>query len=223
LDKKKQAAPASEVGELRITSAPTGAAVSLNGKIVGKTPYKAQVKPGGYKLLISHEGYQNFSQTVIVRKDQTTPIEAPLTKLAKLTVQVKPSGSIDIDGRFRQENQLAAELPGGTYRLKVENRDLGKWEKEVKVEPDQPNEITVDFNKKVQLTVTAFDTEGKGVRAKILIDQRATEYSAPRKLELRVGLHAVAVQLEGYELIGGEQLINFENDSAVQFTLKKIQ
>jgi serine/threonine protein kinase len=229
LKKKEEIAPPPEVGGIRITSVPPGASLSLNGKTIGRTTYEdQQIKPGSYKLLIRQEGYQDFSQTISVRSGQTTQVEARLTKLVlgKLAVLVKPSGAIYIDGRLHKENaeaQYTTDLPPGSYRIRIENPSLGRWEKVVEIEPDRVKEIAIDFDKMVQLTVTAFDTDGKPVRAEIFVDNQATGLYTPRQLALRIGQHTIAVRREGYELVGGEQLINLEEDLKLKLTLKKIE
>lgn len=49
---------------LTVTSKPSGAEVSLDGLIVGKTPYSGDLPAGRYQLQLSREGARSFPRTV---------------------------------------------------------------------------------------------------------------------------------------------------------------
>jgi hypothetical protein len=68
-------------GSLEIDSTPTGASVSLNGKVVGQTPYQVQdLPPGDIQYSLSHDGYQEGLVKGTIAAGQ------PLKLVAKLAV-----------------------------------------------------------------------------------------------------------------------------------------
>jgi hypothetical protein len=67
---------------LSIDSNPSGAEIFIDGKDMGKTPYKAvNIKPGIYKVEIKKDGYLPFTTQVKVEKDKPAEFVFPLLKL----------------------------------------------------------------------------------------------------------------------------------------------
>ncbi len=67
---------------LTIDSKPTGAEIFLNGKDMGKTPYKAiNIKPGTYKVEIKKDGYLPFNTQITIVKGKPANFVFPLLKL----------------------------------------------------------------------------------------------------------------------------------------------
>jgi TonB family protein len=80
----KPAKPAEAVGSLRIVSVPEGAEVSLNGKVLGKTPFRWRNAPvGEHSLLFHKEGFQDRTMTVPVMEGKTASIETQLVEVPK--------------------------------------------------------------------------------------------------------------------------------------------
>ena len=66
---------ASNVGTLKITSNPTGATVTLDGTVMGRTPFTERVEEGRHNLEIAREGYVTLKQVVTVTRHSDTPME----------------------------------------------------------------------------------------------------------------------------------------------------
>jgi len=72
------------VGTLSITSVPSGASVSLNGKPAGKTPLRLPRQPAGsLAVQIRHDGFERWSAAVLVPADQLTQVTANLRASAR--------------------------------------------------------------------------------------------------------------------------------------------
>lgn len=66
----KNAGPA---GMIMVNSTPPNGSVFLDGSMIGYTPLNNTVVPvGTYQVVITHDGYQNWSRTVFVRQGQST-------------------------------------------------------------------------------------------------------------------------------------------------------
>ncbi len=225
---KIESAP--EFGVLFIISEPSGASIYFDGSRIGKTPLTFEnVKVGEHKILLQKEGYEVLSRSVWVKSLKVTSIEEKLIPIVgKLIVRVKPSGAtLKIDGNKEIENikdLFETELPVGSHRVEVAYPPLGKWFKTVEIARNKPHEILIDFNKLVNLTVTAFDTFGQGVRGVIYVDNDSTGIT-PQKLSLRVGQHTIEVRKKGYVQIEEKKVVNLENDltEPLKFTLRKIE
>jgi TonB family protein len=80
----KPAKPAEAVGSLRIVSVPEGAEVTLDGKVLGKTPFRWRNAPvGEHSLVFRKEGYQERTMTVPVMEGKTASVETQLVEVPK--------------------------------------------------------------------------------------------------------------------------------------------
>jgi hypothetical protein len=76
--------PARFVGTLSITSVPSGASVSINGKPAGKTPLRLpRQRAGSLAVQIAHDGFERWSAAVLVPADQLTQVTANLRASAR--------------------------------------------------------------------------------------------------------------------------------------------
>ena len=118
-------------GAIRVTSAPSGAAVLLDGRSVGETPVTIDgLSPGRYSLAVRRSGYEAVARTVAIRPGtryeadlalraaaapEPPPRPAPPPRAAPapapprpepgtgtVEVLVRPWGRIEIDGQVRQ-------------------------------------------------------------------------------------------------------------------------
>jgi hypothetical protein len=67
------------VGTLSITSVPSGASVSINGKPAGVTPLRlARQRAGSLAVQVAHDGFERWSAAVVVPADRLTQVTAKL-------------------------------------------------------------------------------------------------------------------------------------------------
>ena len=72
------------VGTLSITSVPSGASVSINGKVSGVTPMKLpRQRAGSLAVQIAHDGFERWSAAVRVPADRLTEVTARLRPLVQ--------------------------------------------------------------------------------------------------------------------------------------------
>jgi peroxiredoxin len=79
-----QPAPAKPAATLpfKVTSTPSGAAVQVGGKTVGKTPVTLQLAAGTHTLTITRSGYAPVRRTVTVKKGASASLTVKLTASA---------------------------------------------------------------------------------------------------------------------------------------------
>ncbi|MGD9488591.1 MAG: PEGA domain-containing protein [Calditrichaceae bacterium] len=219
-----------KAGSLTISSEPSDAMVSLDGKeLKGKlTPFTLEsVAPGKHDISIKKEGYSGSSGSITVSEDQESEFFGELKRLmGDLEVHVKPWGTIYIDGKLMKKDtdlKYMVQLPAIKHMVRVVHPSLGVCEKEIHVEHDETVKFSVDFNKIVNVSVSAFDSDGKPVWGEIIVDGQNTGEMTPKEIKLRVGMHTIAVKKDGYVLIGGEKQILVDEEGRIfqKFILKR--
>jgi len=125
--------PAVVDAAISFTSAPSGAEVLVDGRSVGRTPTTWSGAKAGrsYKVQYRKSGYASANSRVKVPKDGGTipakgSLKAEKVDPGELFVNVKGGwGEVWIDGRRVDTTPLKHQLPAGTYKVKVVNKDAG--------------------------------------------------------------------------------------------------
>lgn len=214
------------LGGLRITSKPESAEVFLSGKKAGLTPYQDSKLPvGRYNLVLQKEGYKDYPRVIVVEHRQVSQFNFTLVpRLGRLEILVKPFGSISIDDTLRRGDadfKYAIELAAGPHRVEAVHPSLGRWKKEVTIEPDKTLVLPpIDFRRKAKLTITSVPLGGE-----IYIDDEPTGDYTPKEIEVRIGLRKIAVRRQGYILEAGAKTLNIDEDikTPLKFTLRSVQ
>ncbi|MGH7453966.1 MAG: PEGA domain-containing protein, partial [bacterium] len=224
------AVASTKVGGVHITSEPSGAEIFIKDQSMGATPRTIpDLTMGDYGIVLKKTGYEDHSVNVIVESGKTKEINAKLDPLkGKLKILVKPSGLIYIDGALLKTNVTdwyETDLAVGPHRVKMESPRLGFLEKTISIETDKPRELSIDFNKMVTLTVTAFDESGNPLRGSLIYvdNEYLTGRDTPKSFRLHDGHHLITVRREGYTLVGKARAIDLEEDLAapLKFILRK--
>ena len=86
------------VGSLEMTSNPTGAVITINGRQYGQTPKTlTDIEVGTYTVYFSKEGYQNLSQTIEIKDGKKETLAVTLTKTSVPQQQV-PTTPVSTSG-----------------------------------------------------------------------------------------------------------------------------
>lgn len=65
-------------GRLRLTSAPSGAKVVVNGQTIGVTPLDYDLSPGNHEVTLAVDRHEIETRPVAIREGQTTLLDVPL-------------------------------------------------------------------------------------------------------------------------------------------------
>ena len=218
------------MGSLYVITNPADATLTLDGQEITytKTPLSLKNLPvGTHEIILNKEGFASLKKNVDIKSEEITNVNLDLIALyGDFNLQVKPWGTIFINGSLRQKetNLIYSErLTCQEHLIKVEHPTLGTWEKVVQILPERSTQIEVDFNKLFNLSITAFDQDGKPVWANIFIDDQNTNEITPKKLKLNLGLHKISVQKQGYILTSGEKTVMLEENQnePIKFILMK--
>ena len=66
------------VGQLALTSMPSGARVAIDGTAAGVTPLQLALPPGEHQITISADGHPDIVRTVTIVKGQSVPLDVAL-------------------------------------------------------------------------------------------------------------------------------------------------
>ncbi|MGH7496097.1 MAG: protein kinase domain-containing protein [bacterium] len=235
-DSLKQTLPQSRatpptLGEVRIDSKPSGAAIVFDGKLRGKTPQTiTNVAVGEHGIVLKKTDYREASLSITIAGGESENIDATLVPLkGRLRVLVKPSGAVYIEGVQERPNvsvPYETSLPVGSYRIKAVGPEHDFLEKTISIQADRLQEWTVDFSKMVTLIVTAFNSAGQRVLGEVFVDGKHVGQTL-QELRVRVGEHKIEVRREGYRLAGDPQNLtleeNIEQPVRMRFTLQKLE
>lgn len=142
--------PVVSKGSMTISSTPSGATVSVNGRVAGVTPLDmVDLDPGDHEVRFSMNGYADKTSVVTVRPGEQSSISASMDVASgTLVILAKPYGSIFIDGVLVKRDldvEFETTLPQGPHVIVVSHRVLGSLTHNVVVGPT-PKSIVFDFN-----------------------------------------------------------------------------
>ncbi len=81
-----------EVGEIDISSSPSGGTVYIDGTSVGTTPYAAkELTVGSHVVKVTKDGYTDWSKIVKVTEGDTTTVDAELSAVATTVITTAPT------------------------------------------------------------------------------------------------------------------------------------
>jgi hypothetical protein len=110
-------------GELVVLTEPSGAAVYLNGRQVGTSPYDGKgLSSGKYTVRVTKEGYETWEKAEILEAGKKVEVLALLKmKGGTLVVTAKPLGAnIHLDGKFVGTNSFEDKaLSFRSYKVRV--------------------------------------------------------------------------------------------------------
>lgn len=141
-----------QFGSLLVDSTPSQADVRLDGLLVGTTPLSlVNVAIGTSNIVISKEGYESYTEQVVVAPNQRSTVAGVLSKIdntGTVTILVQPWGSIYIDGQLQKrdtDQMFTTSLEAGTYLVTGVHPKLGTRAQRITVEPGQTNSVILQF------------------------------------------------------------------------------
>jgi hypothetical protein len=206
-------------GQLRVTTKPDGAMVSVSGAMENVTPLTIQnVKPGQHLVVAVKPGYREVRRTVTVDPGKTVYVEIPLELLTGLLlVHSVPTGAeIQIDGADRGKTPaLITDLPTGRHRLRVSSPGYMAKEVDLNVPDRIPQKVVVDLTS--NSAILSLDSTPQG--AKVLLNGIARGLTPCEVDRIPAGDAIVEMQLDGYEPFRQNLRLSAGQKDAVNATL----
>jgi hypothetical protein len=149
---------------LRITSSPTGARVSVDGRARGTTPLVIRdLTLGTYRLEFSRTGHQDRSTRVSLTEQRvdasvevTLPRSAPARAVAApapssapgtVVIATRPAGArVFLDGRAVGSSPVTvANVAAGSHQVRLELEGHRPWTTVVEVTPNQTRRVSASL------------------------------------------------------------------------------
>ena len=109
-------------GLVNVTTRPSGAGVTANGRYYGESPTELALRPGqSYKIQVHKAGFAPVTKTLTVGRDETSLNLSLTALLGKVTVEVEPpDATLIIDGRRIDAATRAIDLPVRPHTIALE-------------------------------------------------------------------------------------------------------
>jgi ribosomal protein S5 len=192
------------VGNISVSSLPTGAAVLLDGITTGTTTPTVieNVSGGSHIVLLRFTGYQDYTGSVTVSDNATSTVSATLTASTlspnSISVFSNPTGAkVYINNNLRGQTPLTlGSVPNGNYQVVIQYTGYSDWSQN----------ITVNNNAQtVNATLTAISaTNGSIVLESDPSDAAVylnTEFKGKTPITINIsrGTYRVVIQKTGYQ------------------------
>lgn len=124
-------------GQLYLSTEPLGAEVELEGRLLGKSPIQAELRPGRYKVALSREGFDPSEQEIYIGAGSKAEYKFVLRSQSEvLYVNTDPPGA---DVELSQNGKILAKgpapltqtLPRGKYKLVCSKLGFESYQRDV--------------------------------------------------------------------------------------------
>lgn len=159
------------IGVLDVVSVPAGARVRLDSQDLGTTPYKNFVTAGTHTLLLTMDGYHDYTATVTIAKNQQNKVTAglaavtapptppsPAPAAGTLQITTAPDGAaVFVDGGSQGLTSPAtlSSLAPGTHTVRLAKAGYTDYE----------GTVTIQAGKTVQLSIVLVPAAGPSAGA----------------------------------------------------------
>jgi formylglycine-generating enzyme required for sulfatase activity len=204
--------------QVAITSEPSGAAVSVDGKRVGTTPLSVDIPAGNHVVGYALGGFKPVSSRIGVTANEARSL--PVAKLqpsdGNLALTSDPgSASVSVDGKYLGDSPLDLYLsPGRAHSVRVSKRGHATRTIEVSVASGESRTIDVTLEPHYgELAVVAAPPD-----AEVLVDG-SSRGAASQVLRLLATPHEIVVRKRGFETFRTEVTIRPDFPQTIQVEL----
>lgn len=213
------------VGVLNVATRPAGATLYLERRdlgAVGTSPQRLGVGPGSYKLIADLQGYHP-TQVVLrnVEPGKEVPVVLTLQQILGRVTVSSPHGSElrvdDVRAAPRCKVPCTLDLPPGSHVLFFDQRLFQSKELTIDVVADRVLEVDTVLEPLTGSLLVSTDEPGALVR----VDGLARGFS-PAILTLPVGVHDLAVELEGFRNEAQRTVIQAGRETKMSFQMTRL-
>ncbi|MSQ68634.1 MAG: PEGA domain-containing protein [Gammaproteobacteria bacterium] len=183
--------------DFRIASQPTGAQVTVDGKLLGATPLGAELLHGERKLTLTRPGYKPWSRVLKVVAGRALDVaEVTLSKAdGWLEIVTEPRGAaVTVDGRYRGESPVKVPVaPDAGHRVTAMKAGYEPQSASAQVAPDDTTNLALQLAPElavINLITLPADAE-------LVLDGQPAG-NATQRLNLPTFEHEIVVRRAGY-------------------------
>ena len=186
------------LGELEVTSEPTGATVFLDQKEAGKTPLAlSRVHSGRHQVRVAKEGHDNWEREVDVAGGRKVEVYAQLKgREGRLEIRSEPAGAkVWVNGKEMGFTPLTMSTQPGQYLVRVFREGHEVYEEWVQIEGGGRKDIRVSLKNLLGDLVVQADPPG----AAIYLDGKSVGTGRYEGKGLAPRIYRVRVVKDGHE------------------------
>jgi hypothetical protein len=185
------------LGFIEITSNVPGADVFIGDKsvgAVGKTPFSENRPPGKYKVWVSTDGYDEFSQEIEVVRGEALKIQAKLkgSPVGKLNI-TGPSieeAAIYLDGKlFCERGPCLKSVPEGRHEVSIRRANYKPYTKTITIQAKTETAIKAGLAPEPSRTdaIVAYVLAGAFAGGGVYLGMRSNDLRDELKKEIELG------------------------------------
>jgi hypothetical protein len=201
-------------GSLNIKSEPSKATIIIDGNEVGDTPANiTDLVPGKHLVEVRMEGYEGWSESVIIEPGKKATLTAVLQQLTgSLNIKSKPSKAmIIVDGNEVGDTPAnITDLVPGKHLVAVRKEGYEDWTESVDIEYSKESALTA----LLQMIPGTLSISSEPSDAAIFIGSREAGRTPLIIADPSSGSHNVAVKKDGYEdwketvnIVSGKEIV----------------
>ena len=141
----------SNIGNITITSEPSGAKVLLNGEQIGITPLKREYPDGEYKLTLQHANHLDLNTSIAIRKGSDVKRSYKLTLLpGSFKIITNPAGAkISLGGKFIGNSPVTItdQLANQDHHLVIQLAGFASQKHKIRTTPGKEETFTYNLKR----------------------------------------------------------------------------
>lgn len=128
------------IGNVYVTSNPSGASIKIDDKVVGTTPNEIKsVLEGNHKLSVTLEGYRTEEKTIYVEEGKTAELSFILHDFAKFRISSSPRSRLILNGKDVGSTPYSFEGASGEYDIMMTAPQCKTYHKKVLLKSSEPD------------------------------------------------------------------------------------
>ena len=187
---------------LTLTSSPSGATVTIDGKEIGITPWSGETKPGNHKVQVNAKGFVKEERIVQVQPSRDADVTFALNREpgpGRLHIETEPpEAGVSIDGQQVGTSPYTGDVAPGDHVLEVSNDGYKTIQQQLQLDPGQQLSLKLALQQAQAgqvppLVAVASDPQG----AQLFLDGKLVG-PTPIKARSTPGPHEIKLGLDGY-------------------------
>lgn len=140
----------SNQGTLMIETKPSNAEVVIDGKTIGRTPFRDQVEEGKHQIELRRSGYVSLKKSVHIKRKEICRLDQLIMEIKPGSIQVKsnpPGAVIYINGKNYGDTPLKiSNLKPGSYSIRVEKPGFDPAVRKVSLPPGENLDLKLNLD-----------------------------------------------------------------------------
>jgi len=145
-------------GLLSVTTRPSGAAVSVDGRYRGKTPVDVELAPGAsYEVIVTKPGFASVSKKIRIESRQSRFVRLDLEARTGVVqiLSTPPDAELFIDGRSVGRTGQSLTLPAREHRIEIRKAGFAVYQAKILPKPGLPKTLDIKLLTPVEAFVAA--------------------------------------------------------------------